>query len=110
MPAGASSSWLRRRADCVRLTVRLTPRAAHSAIDGIAFDAGGEAYLAVRVTAPPDGGKANAALIKLLARHWRLPPGDLRLVAGASARRKVLEVQGPPERLLAELAASEPSR
>jgi uncharacterized protein (TIGR00251 family) len=109
LPAGASPSWLRRRADGVRLTVRLTPRAAQSAIDGIAFDAAGEAYLAVRVTAPPDGGKANAALIKLLARHWRLPAGDLRLVAGASARRKVLEVQSPPERLLAELAAIEPS-
>jgi uncharacterized protein YggU (UPF0235/DUF167 family) len=88
----------------VRLTVRLTPRAARSAVEGIARDAAGEPYLAVRVTAPPEGGKANAALIRLLARHWRLPAGDLRLVAGASGRRKVLEVEDPPERLLAEFA------
>jgi uncharacterized protein (TIGR00251 family) len=107
VPAAATSSWLCRRADGVRLTVRLTPRAAHSAIDGIAVDAAGEAYLAVRVTAPPEGGKANAALIKLLARRWRLPARDLQLVAGAGARRKVLEVQGPPDRLLEELCAIE---
>jgi uncharacterized protein len=105
--AEASSSWLSRRADGVRLTVRLTPRAAQSAIDGIAVDARGERYLAVRVTAPPEGGKANAALLELLARRWRLPARDLQLVAGASARRKVVEVQGPPDRLLAELAAIE---
>jgi uncharacterized protein YggU (UPF0235/DUF167 family) len=105
--AEAPSSWLSRRADGVRLTVRLTPRAARSAVDGVAVDARGASYLAVRVTAPPEGGKAYAALLRLLARHWRLPARDLQLVAGAGARRKIVEVQGAPDRLLAELAATE---
>ncbi len=103
----APPSWLRGRADGVQLAVKVTPRAAISAVQGVEIDARGHAWLAVRLTAPPEAGKANAALIKLLARRWRLPARDLRVVSGATARRKVLHVQGPPERLLAELQAVE---
>lgn len=94
-------------ADGVRLAVKVTPRAARSEVQGIEVDAAGQAHLAVRLTAPPESGKANAALIKLLAKRWRLPASDFRLVAGATARRKVLHVQGPPGRLLALLRAIE---
>jgi uncharacterized protein (TIGR00251 family) len=102
-------------ADGVRLAVKVTPRAARSAVQGIEIDAAGQAHLAVRLTAPPESGKANAALIKLLAKRWRLPASDFRLVGGATARRKVLHVQGPPARLLAllrqiEEPASAPAR
>ena len=95
------------QADGVRLAVRVTPRASGSAVQGIEVDAGGHAWLAVRLTAAPEAGKANAALIKLLAKRWRLPASDLRVVSGAVARRKILHVQGPPERLLAQLQAVE---
>ena len=105
--ATPTSSWLSGDASGVRLSVKVTPRAAHSAVQGIEVDARGQAWLAVRVTAAPDAGKANAALIKLLAKRWRLPASALRLVGGATARRKVLYVEGAPERLLARLAAIE---
>jgi len=107
MLQASNSSWLSGRADGVRLAVKVTPRAAQSAVRGVEVDARGQAYLAVRVAAPPESGKANAALIRLLAKRWRLPASAVRLVAGASARRKVLHVAGAPERLLAELAALE---
>jgi uncharacterized protein (TIGR00251 family) len=94
-------------ADGVRLAVRVTPRAARSAVQGIETDASGESYLAVRLAAAPEAGKANAALIRLLAKRWRLTPSDFRLVAGATARRKVLHIQGPPARLVADLQAIE---
>jgi uncharacterized protein (TIGR00251 family) len=105
--AAPTSSWLSGDAGGVRLTVKVTPRAARSTVQGVAVDARGQAYLGVRVTAAPDDGKANAALIKLLAKRWRLPASALRLVSGATARRKVLYVQGVPQRLLAQLEASE---
>ena len=105
--AAPTSGWLSGDASGVRLMVKVTPRAARSTVQGIAVDAGGQAYLAVRVTAPPDAGKANAALIKLLAKRWRLPASAVRLVSGATARRKVLHVQGVPERLLTRLEAIE---
>lgn len=99
--------WLTRHADGVRLSVRVTPRASKSGVRGVETDAAGQAYLAVRVTAPPDGGKANAATIQLLAKRWRLPAGSFRLITGASARRKVLHVAGPPETLLTKLGTIE---
>ena len=102
-----TAGWLRGRADGVRLAVKVTPRAASSAVQGVEIDARGHAWLAVRLSAAPEGGKANAALIRLLARRWRLPASALCVVSGATARRKVLHVQGPPERLLAELRAVE---
>jgi uncharacterized protein (TIGR00251 family) len=104
---GPTSSWVSAQGDGVRLAVRVTPRAAKSTVQGIHTDAGGQAWLAVRLTAPPEAGKANAALIKFLAKRWRLATNDFRLLAGATARRKVLHVQGPPVRLLAELRAVE---
>jgi uncharacterized protein YggU (UPF0235/DUF167 family) len=106
----STSSWLSGRPDGVRLAVKVTPRAAQSAVQGIEVDARGQAYLAVRVAAAPDAGKANVALIRLLAKRWRLPASAVRLVAGATARRKILHVAGAPERLLAELATLEQPR
>ena len=110
MPAASSSSWLSGHADGVRLAVKLTPRAASSRVQGVEVDASGQAYLAVRVSAAPDAGKANLALIKLLAKRWRLPASAIRLISGASARRKVLHVEGAPERLLPQLEALEQPR
>ena len=66
------------------LTVRVTPRAAREAIG--AFDA--EGVLAIRVTAPPADGAANAAVAKLLARVLGVPARDVTLVGGASSRVK----------------------
>jgi hypothetical protein len=78
--------------------VRLTPRASRNAIGGFQAGTGdGRArgdVLAVRVTAPPVAGRANEALLRLLARALGLPPSAVRLVAGESARSKVVEIDG----------------
>ncbi|MEP7215637.1 MAG: DUF167 domain-containing protein, partial [Anaerolineaceae bacterium] len=80
-------------------TVRVTPRAAREGIDG--FDADGT--LRVRVTAPPAEGKANAAVVKLLSRALGLPPRDIVLTSGATARRKSFDVPLSEEEMLARL-------
>lgn len=106
--AGASKpAWLSRRPDGVRLAIKVTPRAARAGVHGIEVDAAGEAYLAVRVAAPPDGGKANAELIRLLAKRWGVAPRDMHLVRGAGARRKVVQIEGVPDELTAKLEAIE---
>jgi uncharacterized protein (TIGR00251 family) len=79
-------------------------------VQGIEVDGTGRGYLAVRVNAPPQAGKANAALIKLLARRWRVPQRDLVVIGGASARRKVLQIYGSPDALIARLEAIEGRR
>jgi uncharacterized protein YggU (UPF0235/DUF167 family) len=57
------------------------------------------------VTAAPEGGKANAALIALLARTWRLPKRDLAIVLGAADRRKTVHVAGDPRELMRRIEA-----
>lgn len=105
-------------ADGVVVTLKVTPRARHAGIDGVAALAeeggrgGGQpsAALKVRVTAPPENGKANDAVAELLARSWHLPKRDLTLVAGAADRLKRFHIAGDPLTLKARLdAALEPA-
>ena len=83
----------------LRVAVRLTPKASADRIDGLAPEADGGAVLKVAVTAVPEDGKANAALIKLLAKQWRLPKSSIEIVQGATDRRKVLLITGDAEDL-----------
>jgi len=46
------------------------------------------------VTAAPEGGRANEAVVELLARILGLRRGELRVTAGQSSRGKVVEVDG----------------
>jgi len=89
--------------DGVRLAVRLTPKASAERIVGLADEADGGVVLKVAVTAPPEGGKANAALLKLLARALRLPARDFAVVRGVSDRRKIVAVTGASAALAARL-------
>jgi uncharacterized protein len=73
----------------VRFAVRVQPRASRSEIVGVQGDA-----LRVRLSAPPVAGAANAALIELLAAALAVPRAQIRVVAGASSRNKIVEVFG----------------
>jgi len=55
--------------------------------------------LVVRVTEPPVGGRANAALVKLIAKRIGVARGRVRIARGERSREKVLYVEGlrPPE-------------
>jgi uncharacterized protein len=85
--------------DGVRLAVRVTPRAARERVEGLAADADGRVALKLAVTAPPEDGKANAAVLKLLAKALKLPKSALSVAAGAADRRKTILLSGDPERL-----------
>ncbi len=93
--------------DGVAVALRVTPKASANRIGGIAEDADGASVVAVAVTAAPEGGKANAALIRLLARAWKVPKTSLSVASGAGSRRKVLHIAGDPQELLARLRAWE---
>ena len=59
--------------------------------------------LKASVTEPPENGRANEALLRLLARAWRLPRRDLAIVAGAASRQKTVHISGEPRQLLERL-------
>ncbi|EJK84480.1 DUF167 domain-containing protein [Rhizobium sp. AP16] len=90
-------------AEHVRLSVRLTPNGGRDAIDGIETGADGEAYLKVRVSAVPEKGKANKALIALLAKRLSIPKSSLSVISGDTARKKILRIDGDPEDLIGRL-------
>ncbi|HEY0477786.1 MAG TPA: DUF167 domain-containing protein [Kofleriaceae bacterium] len=48
--------------------------------------------LKIAVTAPPVDGEANAAVVELLARRLGISRGDIAVIAGASSRRKTLQI------------------
>ncbi len=85
------------------MAVRVTPRAALNRIGGVARDAGGSAMLKISVSAAPDKGKANDAVIKLLAKEWRVPKTTISVASGATDRRKTLHIAGDPSALEARL-------
>ncbi|SFI22435.1 DUF167 family protein [Albimonas pacifica] len=90
------------------LAVRATPRGGRDRIEGVSTDAEGRTALAVRVSVPAEGGKANAAVLRLVARAAGLPRSAVTLEAGATARSKRLRLAGDAETLAARLEAALP--
>jgi uncharacterized protein len=87
------------------VAIRLTPRARTDRLDGIVRTADGAPVLKASVTAPPAEGRANDALLALLAKNLGVPRRDLALVGGAKSRNKTVQVAGDPAELLKRLAA-----
>ena len=73
----------------VRFCVRVQPRASRSELRGVQNGA-----LRVRLQAPPVDGAANAALVELLAESLGVPRRSVRVVAGETARLKIVDVEG----------------
>jgi uncharacterized protein (TIGR00251 family) len=100
----APASPLAMVAEGLRVFVRLQPKARRVGIEGVVTEPDGRVALKVAVTAPPEGGKANAALIALLGKSWRLPKSAIEIVGGASDRRKTLLLRGDPASLFASIS------
>ena len=74
------------------MTVRVQPRASANEIVGVHGDA-----LKVRLTAPPVEDAANDLLVKFLADTFGIPTRAITIVAGASSRTKIVELEGITE-------------
>jgi uncharacterized protein (TIGR00251 family) len=72
-----------------RLRLRVSPGADRAAIAGRL----GEAWK-VRVTAPAEGGRANEAVIRLLAETLELPRRNVAVVSGHTSREKIVQLTG----------------
>ncbi len=83
--------------------MRLTPKASADRLLGVAADEAGMPVLRAQVTAAPEDGKANAALVALLAKRWRLPKRSIAIAQGAANRRKVVSITGEPAALLGRI-------
>jgi uncharacterized protein (TIGR00251 family) len=90
-------------ADGVRVRLKVAPRSKREQIGGLVDEPDGGQALKVAVTAAPENGKANEAVIALLAREWGVAKSAIWVVTGATDRRKLMEIRGPSQELLAKL-------
>jgi uncharacterized protein len=70
------------------ITVRISPRAKQNEISGILSDG----TIKIHLIAPPEDGKANAALIKFLAEIFEIPPANIEIIAGFGSKDKLLSI------------------
>ena len=73
----------------MRLDVRVQPGVGRNAIE-----VSDDGTVRARVTAVPEGGKANRAAVELLAKRLRMPKGAVRISRGHRARDKTFEIDG----------------
>jgi uncharacterized protein (TIGR00251 family) len=88
-----SAAW-RSEPGGVLVFLRVTPNAAADRIEGTETRDDGSTVLRLRVTAVPDKGKANAAVIALLAKAVGVPRSAITLVSGETARLKTVRIAG----------------
>lgn len=75
-----------------RLAIKVVPGASREGVAGWLGDA-----LKIRVAAPPERGRANAAIERVLAEALGVAPESVRIVAGATSARKTVEIKGVAE-------------
>ncbi|WP_416797218.1 DUF167 domain-containing protein [Ciceribacter azotifigens] len=90
--------------DHLRLSIRLTPNAGRDQVDGVEMNANDDVYLKAKVTAVPEKGKANKALIALLAKAIGVPKSSISVVSGDTARQKILRIDGDPEEVAEKIS------
>ena len=101
-------SHFRAERNGITLFVRLTPKSAKDAIEGVEATDDGRSLLKVRVRAVPEDGKANAALIELLAKRLGVAARDVTIATGATSRLKQVRISGDPDELALKLTVLEP--
>lgn len=78
----------------LNLHLHVSPGASRTRVEGWRTDPDGTQRLRIRVAAPPDKGKANKAVVKLLADRLNVAPKDIEVVRGATSRAKTVQIAG----------------
>ncbi len=95
-----ADSPFRVRQDGVEIFLRVLPNARRNAIDGLIADPDGGTRLKLRVIAPALDGRANDAVLRMLAEASQLARSNFTLVRGEKSRDKHVFVRGEPHLLL----------
>lgn len=96
-------SILHRSDDHIDLFVRVTPNGSRDEITGIVDCGEGEYRLALKVRAVPEKGKANKAVIKLVAKLLGQPKSSITVASGSATRQKTLRITGDANGIISSL-------
>lgn len=72
----------------MRIYVKVKPNASSNEIKKLSKE-----ELEVRLTASPEKGKANAALVNLLAKYFEVSKSSVKIVGGKSSRNKMVDIE-----------------
>ena len=103
--APVETPW-RAGAEGLVLHVRLTPKGGRDALDGVEVLGDGRPVLKARVRAVPEDGKANDALVKLIAKAAGVANSAVVVTSGHTSRVKTLAISGDAEKTAAALAVA----
>lgn len=84
------ASWYQWDQEDLLLNIRVLPNASRDEIVGTHDDA-----LKIRITVPPVDGKANAHLLKFLAKTFAVSKASVELISGDTGRNKRLRIRRP---------------
>ncbi|GFO81235.1 DUF167 family protein [Methyloceanibacter sp.] len=90
---GAPRLKVRQTEKGIAIAVRLTPKSARDAVEGVE-EFGGDPVLKARVRAVPENGRANTALETLIADWLEVPRSSVSIAHGSKARIKIVAVDG----------------
>jgi hypothetical protein len=105
----AAAPWAA-EADGVTLWLRLTPKGGRDAVEGVETLSDGRAVLKARVRAAPEDGRANAALVELIAKALAAPKRAVTIRSGETSRVKKLFIAGDPAPIIDALARLAPNQ
>ena len=100
----ATPALVTRQGEALVLSVRLTPKSSRDGIDGMETRDDGRPVLKASVRAVPEAGKANEALLRLLAGALDLPVRSLSLASGSTGRVKTVRIDPAPAGLEERIA------
>lgn len=83
-------SWFEEKEDQLIIQIRVIPRAASNAIQGVHGET-----LKIRLQAPPVDGKANQSLIRFLAKEWHVSRAHIKILSGETGRNKKIILHSP---------------
>ncbi len=83
------SNWLSTQEDRLQLRIKAVPGASSDAIAGLLGD-----QLKIRISAPPEGGQANQAIIGLLSKRLGISRRQLTMTSGHASRDKIIQIEG----------------
>lgn len=84
----------------LKICVRVSPKASANLLRGVEEVLPGQKALKVSVTAVPEDGRANKALIALLSKTFGVPKSSFQVMQGETSRLKVILITGDPSELV----------
>lgn len=82
--------WQKMKGNDRLIYIKVSPNASREKVEGEVVDVDGKVWLSVRVMQPAEGGKANDAVIKLLAKELGVAQKSLTIIKGETSRFKIV--------------------